>query len=318
MESKRIESQPNFPLTTALREIVDHLIADDWARWATADGSRFYYVVGMQAHMAEEQGGPDHLSLAVGSGRPVSLVGEQQVHAQLASQRPGEYYLRQVRSRLEASGITPAQVDRFLASLDTDEPAVEGWRPAEPGTNRHLAFIDLFRALAIRGGVPPETIGDEAERKRELDAAFQKVHLDQLATMFQSIVKRAGALEPLTFADPLLNEASRCYVHGFFRGAVLLSATALEKCLKTALGLTDEDYLERYRILVDQARDAGALGPWEGIGAEPFHATQAREVFEQRRFVAHQGQEPSSALAADLLTKARQVVEFVRTASKRR
>jgi hypothetical protein len=323
MKTIQIESHSGFPLTAALREIVARLNDDDWARWATDDGSSFYYIVGMKAHI-EEQAGIHHTSLSVGSGRPVSVVGEHQVHAQVASRRAGDYYQRQARIRLEAAGIGSGQIDRFLDLFDRGDlqGAVAGWEINVPGTDRLDAFCNFLHALAVRRGVDVDTLATDVERKRELDIAVQKVHLDQLSRLFEGIVKRAGSLDTLTFDDAQLNEASRCYLYGFLRAAVVLSSTAVEKCLREAVG---EAGLERvavnvkakkggfYSLLVAEATEQHVLGPRVRMGQGPVLASYSVEIFRLRNDVAHKGFEPTAAQAEELLTKARQVVEFVRT-----
>jgi hypothetical protein len=221
--------------------------------------------------------------------------------------------VQQARARLEAAGIEPPLIDRFLERFEAGdvETAFEGWHVNVPGTDRIDALINFMQALAIRRGAAIETFCTDAERKRELDLALEKVYLEQVARLFEGVVKRAGGLDTLAFSDAQLNEASRCYLYGFFRATVLLSAGAVEKCLKDALGLGDRDHVE-YKPLVDDALSKGKLGAPVRIGAEPVHAAYARDIFRQRNLVAHRGQEPSSNAAADLLVKAREVVEFVR------
>jgi hypothetical protein len=124
--------------------------------------------------MAEEQGGPDHLSLAVGSGRPVSVGGEQQVHAQLAAQRPGEYYLRQARARLEASGIPSAQVD--YKSIEKSSSAAGGRRPNRLQLRHRLSITApaTWVTPPARGVLPLDTAANtdhESVRGRSLFAA---------------------------------------------------------------------------------------------------------------------------------------------------
>jgi hypothetical protein len=254
------------------------------------------------------------------------VVGEHQVHAQVASVKAGDYYLRQAKSRLEVAGIESRLVDSFLERFEKTETslqgALEGWNINEPGTDRFDAFINLLHALAIRQGVEVETISTDDERKRELDIAVQKVHLDQIARLFVGVVKRAGALEALAFDDPQLNEASRCYLYGFFRATVVLSSTAVENCLTGAVG---ESGLERvaaktkatksgfYSVLVQEAVEQHILGPRPRMGQEPVLASYSTEIFRARNAVAHEAFEPASSLAEELLIKARQVIEFIRT-----
>ena len=199
MSTKQIEFHGRLPLPSVLLELVTKLNADDWARWATEDGGSFYYILGMQAHIAEEMGGPDHTVLSVGSGRPVSVVGEHQVHAQVASLRTGDYFVRQARNRLEAAGIQSSQIDRFLDSLDKGElsgDALEGWNITMPNTDRLDAFSNLLHALAIRRGVAVGELATDVERERELSVALEKVHLDQLSRLLGALLGGPAPWKP--------------------------------------------------------------------------------------------------------------------------
>jgi len=188
---------PSLPVV--LREIVTGLSADDWTRFETTAG--IYYVVGLGAHEAERTGTADFLGQSIPFGRPVSVIGEQQVHARVASSKSAEYYLRQARARLVASGIESSQIDRFLERIDKGDHqgALDGWTIDLPGTDRFGAFINLLHALAVRRGVEVEELVTDAEKEREFANALQKVQLNQLASQFEGIVKRAGSLDTLTF-----------------------------------------------------------------------------------------------------------------------
>jgi hypothetical protein len=49
------------------------------------------------------------------------------------------------------------------------------------------------------------------------------------------------------------------------------------------------------------------------MGQEPVLASYSTEIFRARNAVAHEAFEPASSLAEELLIKARQVIEFIRT-----
>ena len=177
-----------------------------------------------------------------------------------------------------------------------------------------------LRALVLRRGVSINELATESERRQEVGIAIERIYLGELSRLFESIVKRAGALEQLEFHDAQLNEASRCYLYGFFKGAVLLSSSALEKCLTEAIGQAGLDQVrtksERqkrfYGPLVEEAAAQGILGDREQMGQDPLFASYCREVFDLRNRVAHKGYEPESREAVELVTKTRQVIEFIR------
>src|SRR2546425_2279298 len=90
-----------------------------------------------------------------------------------------------------------------------------------------------------------EPAATEAQKRAELATAVQKLYIRELSQLYPGVVERASVLEVLDFPDPQLNEASRCYLYGFFRGAVVLSASALESNLRLAIGPSGVDRAER-------------------------------------------------------------------------
>jgi len=46
MKTKTVEAHLGPPLPRVLRELADKLIAGDWVRYATTDGSSAYYIAG--------------------------------------------------------------------------------------------------------------------------------------------------------------------------------------------------------------------------------------------------------------------------------
>ena len=53
----------------------------------------------------------------------------------------------------------------------------------------------------------------------------------ELSNRYPKIVDRSEQLEPISPSDTQLEEASRCYLYGFYRASIVLSATALESYL---------------------------------------------------------------------------------------
>lgn len=321
MKTKKGTIRAGLPLSAVVREVADKLVADDWTRFATEDDTSVYYVLGLTAHDADRDGTADHLSLSIPSGAKVSVIGERQVHAQVASVKSGDYYVHRWKQSLAATGVDLREIDTFVDLVRQRADftgVVSKWDVGRP--DRFEAFINLLRALVLRGGVPVEELATEDERRQEIDAAIGKTYLDELAQLFDGVVRRARPLDELEFRDPLLNEASRCYVYGFFRAAVLLSSAALEKCLKDAIGPAGQDrvrFKERetkaiYAPLVDEAVNQGVLGPREQFGWDPALALRSKEVFESRRNVAHRAVEPTPGEAEQVLTKTREIIEHIR------
>jgi hypothetical protein len=324
MKTKRIEAHRGPPLSTVLREVVERLVADDWVKYATDDGRSLYYVVGVKAQEADANG-LDHLSLFAPSGGNVTVVGERQLHSQVARPRPGEYYLQRAKTRLQSTGIESVEIERFLEMFERGEDfsAVAGqWGLRR--SDRFAAFIDVLQALALCRGVSVDEIATDAERAAAIGAAIQKVYLEELSRLFPGILRRAGPLEQLDFVDDQLNEASRCFLYGFFRAAVVLSASALETNLIAAIGPSGAEQVDDrayqrggkgyFNRLVDEAHDV--LGPRDRLGEEPPLVRYSREIFAERTKVVHKGLNPSKDAAEELLLKARQVIEHLRDSTR--
>jgi hypothetical protein len=318
METKQVTVRPDPPLGPVLQEIVRSLLADDWMRCATADDSSVYYIVGMKAHELERGGGPNHMSLAVPSARPVSTLGEYQAHSQVAARRSFDYYTRRAASTLIHAGVDRAVLRQFISGDSPDLSFLHGFI-GPPGTDTFQALSDLLEAMLLAKGLEPAAT--EAHRRAELATAVQKLYLREISQLYSGVVDRAAALEVLDFSDPQLNEASRCYLYGFFRGAVVLSAGALESNLRVAVGAAAVERAERgagrnrgfFNLLVDEAETL--LGSRVRPGEESVFVAYSRRVFEERTKVVHKNVAPGKELAEELLTKVRQVVEHLRERS---
>ena len=225
-------------LPQVVEELASMLVSDDWTRYSTEDDETFYYILGNKAWTADQEGEQDFCTLSAPIPQDVSPVREAEVHAQVAAIRPARHYVDRASERLEATGVDGAVIATFVNGCRgkaVDWAMCVGKFAFPPGSQSLSAFCDLLRALSMEAGVEPEP-RTEAEKRQELEVAVQKVYLQELAKLYESILRRAGPLVTLTFSDPQLNEASRCYLYGFFRGAIILSASALESNLRMAVG----------------------------------------------------------------------------------
>lgn len=299
-----------------IQELASTLDSDDWARHSTGDENVFYYICGMQAWTADQKNEQDFELLSVPTPQAISPLRESEVHARVAATKSSDYYVNKARARLEGTGVDRESISTFVqgvrgADVNWDSLAGKFGAPAT-----FAALADLLQALVMEMGREPDDPSSEGEKRRELDVAVQKIHLRELSKLYDSVVRRAASLEALTFSDPQLNEAFRSYLYGFFRAAVVLSASAVEKCLRAAIGTGGMALVEAkkgfYGSLVEEATDRGLLGPRVRIGEEPACAVYSREIFKLRNRVVHDGYEPPAAAAAELLTKAREVVELIR------
>lgn len=83
--------------------------------------------------------------------------------------------------------------------------------------------------------------------------------LKKLAERYPKVVKRASDFDWLSFSDLQVWEASRCYLYGFFRAAVLVAASALEDRLKTVACVTE---FNSYDNLTDSAFGVAGAPRW--------------------------------------------------------
>jgi hypothetical protein len=242
----------------------------------------------------------------------VSPLREREVHAQVAATKSAEYYVRKAASRLENCGIDPTAIRGFM---NGDLSSLAG-QIGPPGTEQFAALSELLQALVMAKGIEPDDSLSEADRRLELNLAVQKVYLREICRLYERVVVRAAALESLAFSDPQLNEASRCYLYGFFRGTVILSASALETTLRSVIGpkgtarvnASREGFFERP---VDEAVAGQHLGSSQHIGGEPEIAVYSRMIFRKRNDVAHRNLDPTGRVAEEILNKTREVLEFV-------
>ena len=295
-------------LPTVLREIAQKLIAGDWFKMISDDEKSFYYVIGRQSHDAElsHQAAFNNMMLPGGSARaPIGPIGEFKMRSQVAGSHPD--YLKQARERLYQSGAPPDLIDRAIANLlgDDDNDAV--WAELRPykksnpqlGWDYFMGYLKAYRVRLHESGSVPLQLDQDDEL--EVDADREKLCLQELVKKYGKIVDKWEQLDELPFEEPLLEEATKTYLYGFYRAAVMLSASALEHNLKGAIGAKSFD---RYSDLVD---DAAAL-----IGLRGADITLAKEVFKIRNKVVHDNYEPKRAEAREALEKARSVlIEFL-------
>jgi hypothetical protein len=261
---------PQLPLVLA--EIVASLELDDWCRWVNNEGKRSYYIVGFTAHMAHISGDEEYPISEFPKPSPPSPLSESFVRSQMPLQQPD--YLRRARLRLERAGVGSAAIDQFLAGdLNWDE-----WRfnDSTPREERIKLWSDFMQAVRVCSD-PSEVLQLDEEEGRDADTAREKLCLHEISDKYAKIVQRWAPLDALGFHDPLLEEASRAFVYGFYRATVVLSAAALEDRLKI---LTDMEWLSSYNELVDTAKAQGFL--------DFDSARFAKHVFGKRKEAVHE------------------------------
>jgi HEPN domain-containing protein len=301
---------PGPDLPEALSELVERLIADDWSRFSTRDASSFYYVVGAKAHIESLSGKAKFDVVEFPRATEPSPIGEWYVRSQTVEKHPN--YLQKARRRLEALGGPPEAVDDFLKRWSSQgDFSFTGWRwiPSVPKQERSDALLQLMEAAMI-----PRYVNSGAEMDhddlREAELARQKLYLREIALKYLRLVDRGGALDPAIFEDKQLEEASKCFLYGFYRATIVLSAAAVEKHLKEATG---KDWINKYSQLVDFAYLAGKLGKKPDDLAEP-----AKDLFKRRNEVVHDGWNPTEDDAGELLGIAKTIVDHIRREKQQR
>jgi hypothetical protein len=310
---------PSLPVV--IRELASILDTDDWARHSSEDDKAIYYILGLRAWTADQEGTLKFETMSVPAPQAVSPLRESQVYGQVATERSAAYYVSQAKARLEDCGVDAETISTLMQGFrgsDVNWDSLAG-KFAEPRRLRALA--DLLQALVLEKGLEPDDDSSEFEKTRELHLAVQKIYLRELSQLYDSVVRRAASLEALAFFDPQLNEASRCFLYGFFRATVILSASAVESKLRSALGPSGIDRVDErirshrnrgfFNRLVDEADSQNVLGSRTRPSEEPPLVAYSRKVFEERTKVVHKGLVPTKELAEELLTKARQVIEHI-------
>lgn len=307
MRNEKIELDvrvPGRPLPEVLRELVAKLITDDWSRFSPQDGGSFYYVVGAQAHI-ESLSGKTKFTV-VEFPRPIepTPVGESYVRSQTASKHPD--YLQRARRRLERLGGPSAVLDKYIEKYAEGEFDLAGWqwKSSVSIQERSEALLQLMGALALRVEAEGTHTLDDTEI-REVEMAREKMYLQQLTEKYAKMVDRGARLEPISFQDPQLEEASRCYLYGFYRASIVLSAAAVEMHLKRSLGKR-EDSFHKFNDLVAEAESNNKL--------TRDLSGSAIEISRIRNPVAHAGSESDHDNAILILGLAKEVIHHLQSA----
>lgn len=285
----QIQMDGNPPLATILSEIAERLCNDDWERRSTAGHELTYYIVGFQAHRLDVDGVVDFES-EFPLPSSTSPLTQWFTKAQIAGQQVD--YVQAARRRLTSLGVSDDELEAFL-ELHWDKLKRLKLREHP---EMLAAFADLLEASMVARVGAPENLGSDERQRISRDRA--KVYLRELAKKYSDLLARIPTLDALEFADPQLEEASRCYLYGHNRAAIVLAAASVETHLKRVTG---KDWFAKYQELVDTAFWAGQL---DGGSREA-----ATRVFSIRRQVIHDALNPSVAETASTLDLARGVVE---------
>jgi hypothetical protein len=289
-------------LPGVVREIATTLLNGDWTRWADDSRDRFYYIIRKRDHAAEVSDDFSH-GFVLETQQP-DVFEDWYVRAALAEE-PADR-LSKARARVVAAGIDGTLFDgvveaaRTAVSLADFHKVVLEAFPQFVTDSRMEAAAALLQALRIdrtRKGDISISEKDRPAIRRAMEAFF----LRELAQRFPKVIKRAVVLDWLSFRDPQLREACRCYLYGFLRAAVLVAAAAVEERLKAVAHV---EGLDKYRVLVDSVYGKAGMRKYDSS-----RASDLKDLFELRNDVAHEAVEPSAEKAAWALTLVRDTLD---------
>ena len=131
---------------------------------------------------------------------------------------------------------------------------------------------------------------------------LEKRFLKELTERLPKAVERALEFNDwLSFHNPQLREALRCYLYGFFSAAVLVSAAALEVRMREVASV---ERIESYSALV-----ACVFGTAGVAGHDPVLARSLDDLFDFRNKVAHAKADASREQAFNALLVVRGTLE---------
>jgi len=288
---------PRLPIV--LREIVDRLCSDDWERRSTEDDDQFYYIIGEAASASETNFKVSEFPAAKATAQPKQAgpPAEWHVRSQIAGRHPN--YLRRARRRLEDRGVSASAIDRFLE----EEKNLEEFFAGEfilnvEGLAALTEFVQAWQIFKSEG--QPRSLDEEDAQ--EVDTAREKMYLQEITKKFAKILERGAELEPVSFEDPQLEEASRCYLCGFYRASIVLSAAAVEMHLKRLLRRPEDSY-DKFSKLVDDAKEARKL--------PACLAESALEISRARNPIAHAGLESDHDKSLLILGLAKKIIDHL-------
>jgi len=273
------------------------------------------FLVGPSAAAYWASAGADGALVSHGDSPGLGLLGRYLITRQLGALP--ELDLRNdaaIIRALEAAGLRRQDAGDFLQSVDRLSGNVDYF----DALLRKLMEVQAkltkspgagFLLELIAGRKSAKELPSDTVEVTELDGYVQKNHRDavsakyirELGTMFEKLRRRLEGLEVMVVQDAALNEATRAYLYGFSRSAILLSAAALERALLARPELTqspgDNDGLHK---LLQRAFASRVLDH------EHFEAGIWLKALRNR--VAHDGYEPGPLEGAEGLDIGRRLV----------
>jgi hypothetical protein len=300
-----MDSDPT-DLCDVVKEITAALLQGDWNRYK--QGKRYCYIIRERDHGAEIERG-QVFSETLSFHPEIEPCWDWYIRAALAEEPPDR--LAAARKAVVQVGVDPKAFNEGIAAcvaspVDDLQDAVDPWMKRFLQNDQFDAFIAFLQALRIERVRQGQLFVSEKDRP-ELRQALEARFLKELAERYPKAVKRATTFEWLSFSDPQLREASRCYVYGFFRAAVLIAVAAVETRLRS---VCVADRSTSYRNLADLA-----FGPAGVSGTDETRAAALKDLFELRHRIAHLGAEPSPGEAEQALLLVRGTLEKLPSAA---
>ena len=223
-------------LCDVVKEITAALLDADWTRYKSEAGDRHYYVIRERDHAVEVERGQAFDHMVVFARPEQDKFWDWYIRAALAEEPPDR--LAAARKRVVQAGVDPKIFDETMKacaaaeSVDDLRAVVDPWVIRFVQNAQFDALIALMQAVRIERVRHGHIFVSEADRP-ELRQAVEARFLKELAERYPKVVKRATSFDWLSFSDPQLREAVRCYLYGFFRATILIAVAALEMRLRT-------------------------------------------------------------------------------------
>jgi hypothetical protein len=279
-------------LRRVVGEMIQSLVNDDWVQMNLPDGTH-YHILGLTVWASHKD-----IEIEPTKTYPqratVDSLDSHFIGSQLAAAPPAADYMKRAVEQAEREGVDLQKARELLSGKQ------QPWIPKDASAAWWEALTHYLHALII----------DQIERgdlemndwPLDFGLARAKLYLQEFATRYERAVDRGGTFEALPFANPQLEEASRCYLYGFYRAAVTVAASALEATLKVRLQIRRAD---KYDTLVNDAWAAGLLGNDTALKESAGH------IFVMRNNVVHEGWAPSRHNAEEAVDLTRRILEHL-------
>jgi hypothetical protein len=273
-------------------EIVNMILVDDWGSFSSEKEEK-YYIFGLDGFY-RDKGVPLSDECSADKSAKLHFAPRMEKHARSLIAAPQLDYLMVATNRLKAVGIineiTEKEIVRFLQEYSDDDEWLNSHSPDQSEAIWH--FYDALNTHRTNAA-------DQIKRINDLGIweVRDKYFLKEISEKYKKLLKRLSRLDPLEFSNPQLKEATYCWLYGFFRATIILSAIALEEAIKKA---TKINHFDSYEQLVNYAMRSENLTSDE--------ANFAGIVFSNRTRVVHHNYQPSADDAVNTLAMVRGIL----------